>query len=709
MTGKIKFVKRGGALAATLAADDVGAYQWGQAAPSPLDISRTNDLELPSSISVVYQDVLSDYQQATQISKRMTGSSMNPVSLPMPMTLSAQKAKQIADVNLFNAWSGRTTYTLTVSRKWSKLEPTDVIDVPVGSVVHRMRIIKKDDSKSLIKLEAVFEDLNIYTQSGTGSSLSSTPVQTITITSQTIVNYLDLPCLTDSENDAGFYVAAGGFRAGWGGCTLFKSADAGATYSLLDSIVNQSVMGYTSNRLGDFAGKNIFDEINSVTVVLSNGDMSLSSVTEVQVLNKYNVALLGSEIIQFRDATLIAANTYTLTGLLRGRKGTERNTGSHSVGEKFIVLDSNTTWRAVLTTAEIGLARTYKAVTIGMTLQQTVANAFTNTAEALECYEPIDVAVGLDSSGNATINWKRQNRLSQEWRDYADVPQSEATESYTIEIYATGAFAVLKRTLTSSTPTVSYSAANQVTDFGGNQSYFNIRVYQSSAINGLGHYGSFSNYVTQQQQIWFTDMYEQTAGVAPAGWTERYATANFSTSVVDVSGNKNITFTVTVPSRAALSWDMPTTFADGGVLVKMKPAYTLSTGGYECGMVYLRASGATASETAYCFEMNGFSQLAEICILNAGARTQLAVVTGGTGSIPKIPNSTANTDYYMIRFQAVGTAVKAKFWIYGTAEPIGWMLEATNATISAAGWIGIGTYATTDKSEIDEVTIYKIT
>jgi hypothetical protein len=51
-----------------------------------------------------------------------------------------------------------------------------------------------------------------------------------------------------------------------------------------------------------------------------------------------NACLIGSEIVQFRDASLVSAGVYTLKGLLRGRRGTEASMTGHASGERFVLL-----------------------------------------------------------------------------------------------------------------------------------------------------------------------------------------------------------------------------------------------------------------------------------------------------------------------------------------------------------------------------------
>jgi hypothetical protein len=490
MSGKIKFVKRGGAVAASIAEDDLASHEWGSEPPNPLDKVRAQDLELPHEVNVLYINSSADYQQGTQKSERQTGSGVSVMSIPLPVVMDDTKAKQVADVNHYNAWVARTTYMLQLSRKWSKLEPTDVIDVVYNDATFRMRITKKDEAKpGIISLECVAEDSEIYTQSGTGAGSSNIPSQVVQIPVQTLGILLDIPMLRDSDNDAGLYFAGCGYRTGWTGCAVFKSNDDGATYNQVFAVNDAATIGNATTVLGDFHSGYIFDELNTVTVKLFTG--SLSSVSELAVLNGENYAVLGSEIIQYKNAELIATNTYKLSGLLRGRKGTEWAMDSHDIGERF-VFASTTNWRRItLTSGDLGLERLFKFATFGTTLQQTPAIPFVPEGVALECYSPVEVGAGRNASGDLVINWKRRNRINAEWRDYVDVPMSEGVESYEIDVMDS-TFATVLRTLTASTETVTYTIEQQGADSPSGVNSVYLNVYQLSAIVGRGYPAEYS-------------------------------------------------------------------------------------------------------------------------------------------------------------------------------------------------------------------------
>lgn len=67
------------------------------------------------------------------------------------------------------------------------------------------------------------------------------------------------------------------------------------------------------------------------------------------------------------------------------------------------------------------------------------------------------------------------------------VPLGEEEESYEWEIYADGTYATLLTTILTSAPTATYSAADQVIDFGSIQNPVYCRVHQVSATVGAGY------------------------------------------------------------------------------------------------------------------------------------------------------------------------------------------------------------------------------
>lgn len=486
----LKFPKRGGASVKTLTEDVLGAHAFGESRPDPITLTRAQEVELPNAVSVRYIAQQYDYQQGTQLKKRRIGRSQHTVTLDLPIALSNNTAVRLAQILMDNAWTERTRYSSALAIDSIALDPADVITVNLddGSS-HVIRLTKVDfGAPGLLRLEGVAEDAANYTSDAT-ALVDSVPVQPFFPISNTRLVLLDAPMLQDIDNNAGFYYAMAGYGAGWDGAILYKSIDGGATYAPLDAMANAAAIGSASTALPS-GPVTIWDNGSSVTVFLTQG--TLASDTELNVLAGKNAAFLGAhgrwELIQWQTATLNGDGSYTLSKLLRGRKGTEHAIGSHAIGDTFVALTLTTIDRAAMATSEIGVQRHFKAVSVGQNLQNATAQAFTNAAVALECYSPVNLKGTRVASGDLTITWIRRTRADGEWRDTVDVPLFETSELYDLEILNGGTVVRTWTDLTAASQV--YTSAQQVTDFGSNQAAVSVKVYQKSSLVGRGYPGA---------------------------------------------------------------------------------------------------------------------------------------------------------------------------------------------------------------------------
>jgi hypothetical protein len=296
---------------------------------------------------------------------------------------------------------------------------------------------------------------------------------------------LDTALASDTSYQLGFNVAvAGRTSASWPGAGLYKSIDGGASYDSIAGMIDADEFGVATSVLGDFLGGNIVDELNTFTVRLTPGSGELASTNYLGLINGANLFALGTEaggyeLAQFRTATLIGtagdgSKTYQLSGLLRGRRGTEWAMSTHA-DDNFVLLPAHNL-EGVL--AELGAERLYKAVTSGSTLSSATAVAFTNNGIALKPYAPVLLGGGRNSAGDIIINWTRRTRIGGAWQDYVDVPLSEPIEEYQVDFYTDGTYSTNPYGVGVVTPTYTFTAADQVTYMGGLQNPLYVSVFQ---------------------------------------------------------------------------------------------------------------------------------------------------------------------------------------------------------------------------------------
>lgn len=478
----LKFVMRGGESAQSIAVGDLLPMGSGDT-KSLVTITRAQEVELPQQVSVVYLNRHALYQPGHQIAQRQSTSSQEKVSISLPIVMEASQAQQVADVSLFTGWMGRTQFACELPPKYMGLEPTDIITVNDGDAEHVIRITHTMlGAGNRLRVNGVAEDVSTY------AAYADVVEEVVEVVppaevAETHLSFLDIPALPGDDAGQGVLrVAAAPLSTNWDGAVIYRSADGGQNYNRIATATEAAISGQAVTVLGD-ANLAFFDEQSTVTVNLLAGG-ELFNASELAVLNGANAALLGDEIIQFKTATLVASGQYALSGLLRGRMGSEWAMASHSVGERFVLLD-NRLAQSTVGSGLIGLSRDYKGVSVGKTLGQTTAQSFTYSGVALKPYAPVWVTGMRDGSENLTISWVRRTRLDGQWRDGVDVPLNEESEAYEVEILD-GSDVV--RTISVNTPTASYSATKQTSDFGSPQSSISVRVYQLSAVVGRGYW-----------------------------------------------------------------------------------------------------------------------------------------------------------------------------------------------------------------------------
>ena len=469
----------------TIPIDDVAAYEYGSTRPDKLLRIRTDELELPRKIEVIFIDINTDYQQGMEQDQRQITTADGVLNIKLPLVLTTDAAAKIANILLYNAWVERIAYELTLPFKYINLDPTDRLIIVLDGTTHLMRITEISiQAPLLIKIKGVAEDNAIYTSNSVGSITQQTSA-TVAFTGPTIAKYMDIPLLRDQDDYNGFYIAASGYNTKWGGCLVYKSTDSGSTYTSLVAITSTSKIGFATGILATTPYPWQWDNGHTVNVDLITG--TLSGTTELNVLAGANHALLGGEIIGFVNVTLEVDGTYTLSKLLRGRQGTDAEVGTHLSGEDFILLEDTATIRKTENIADIGLSRNYKAVTIGKTLQGTNSNVFTNNSVGLKPYSPVHVKSTRAANGDWTITWKHRTRAGGEWRDGVDITLSETSEKYLVDVYTTTTASTVLTTLATVTAeSVTYTSAQVVSDFGFARSNLSVGIFQLSSTVGRG-------------------------------------------------------------------------------------------------------------------------------------------------------------------------------------------------------------------------------
>jgi hypothetical protein len=487
----IRWVPRGGASAVTIPESDLATHAAGEERPPLVIETRTQEVELPEQVEVVYLSQSRDYEQATQLSKRVVAPlpavfSRDLVSVQLPIIMTEDQAKQTAEKLLYTAWQERIRVEAMTHLGYARLDPSDVITLEADGVSYLVRLTQiNQGANGQLALQAVVDHPNVYDTStpAVDVSLEAPGIQYI---GPSVLYLLDTPILRDADDEAGLYLAGYGLATTWPGEVAYWSQD-GSAYTRATSMNTPVVSGVATTVLGDH-GPYTWDRANTVRVRLARG--SLSSLDELSVLNGGNAGLLGNEIIQWQTATPIDASTWELSLLLRGRKGTEWASASHASGERFVLIESATWRRYAMDSAHLHSTRYWKGVTVGALLTATGYQSFINSGKGLKCYAPVRLAGTRDGANNLTLTWLRRTRIGGEWNDLTDVPLGETAELYDLEVLDAPGGAVLRTVAGLSSATYTYTATDQTSDGITPGDSVSVRVYQINATLGQGYPGS---------------------------------------------------------------------------------------------------------------------------------------------------------------------------------------------------------------------------
>ena len=486
--GQVRFVKRAQAMKAVIPIEDMGCRGGSDNPINPIRHRIGSTLDMPKEISVSFADLDLDYQTNSQRALRDQGSAENIRAVEFPLTLTADEGRQIADRLLWSPWAARKSAQFRVSDKWVRRDPGDILGISVSDQIVPYKMIREiRGDNGILDIEMQRDDPELYNSAATGSS-GTLPENTVRYPGETRLIIMDMPIVRDLDDNNGFYWAVTAESSGWRGSRVLRSSDGGTTFSTMSDTFKRTIIGDVAVALAD-GQSDTWDRGNSLTVVLTYANHQLESKDELLVLNGQNSFWLGSvdgqngEIVQFATATLTAPNTYMLTDLLRGRLGTEANTGLHGVNEVFVLLNTSSMGRSDFGPADWGIERDYKGVSILNNEADVTAQQFTNDGVGKTPYSPVHVLGVRDGSNNLTITWVRRSRLRTPGLGHGPVPLGEETEAYEIDIYSG---VTIVNTLTTALPTLSYSAAEQTADGLTPGNPVNMRIYQISAIRGRG-------------------------------------------------------------------------------------------------------------------------------------------------------------------------------------------------------------------------------
>ncbi|MFA5958139.1 phage tail protein [Hyphomicrobium sp.] len=445
------------------------------------ELTRAQETDLPASAKVRYISGIDDYPQAVAEARRLTGASGRVAEADLAIVLDDGLAGAIVESWLYETWASRESATFKLPPSTLALEPGDIVSANIAGRSRLLRLTAVSEHGTR-EIQALSIDPSVYDQIDVPSRAAA-PTPLVQIGSPAVA-LMDLPQWNASYDALSGYAAA--MQKPWpGSVALFVSPqDTGYQLKAIASV--PATLGVTLDDLPS-GPEGRLDHRASFRVRLTNG--TLASADLVSMLAGANLAALRNaggnwEIIQFLTAELVDAQTYRLSGLLRGQFGTEgAMVETSSSGAQFVLLDAGVT-RIPLPESEQKLTLNWRYGPGNRNIGDAsyVTAPFAYQGLGLRPLSPVRVKA-TRASGNIVMSWVRRTRTGGDNWELPDVPLGEESESYEVDILDG---ADVKRTLQSSSPTASYSSGDQIADFGSVQSAVSVKIYQTNVVFGRG-------------------------------------------------------------------------------------------------------------------------------------------------------------------------------------------------------------------------------
>jgi Putative phage tail protein len=447
---------------------DLGTSASARRAPR-IALDRASPDSVAQRRLLAYYDVTRDYQQGSQSVSR-PGGSVREERHDFAAALSPAQAKALISRQLARDLAGREKVRISLPWRYATLIPGQSLTLP--GLTGRWLISNAALEAMVVQLtlKRLASPAQLAYAADPGRSISEGDLMIGT----TLLALLDLPWLgTGLAIAPSLSVAAAGTGIGWRSAALLQSVDAGVSVEEIGSTAAPAVIGSAATPLG-VGSSAIFDRVNAVEVTLANTSMTLSASDTAGLIAGRNLASLGSELFQFERAEALGGNRYRLSGLLRGRRGTEFAVSGHQSGEQFVLIDSDAL-------APIAVSAGLSAVQIWASgVGDSVPSQATLTAPGLALRPLSPVHVRVEAGSDALIRWVRRSRDGWRWDDFVDAPLGEEGERYRLTLSPSVGPARLSEV---GVPEWSYSAAERASDVALGATSLMIAVQQ------IGTYG----------------------------------------------------------------------------------------------------------------------------------------------------------------------------------------------------------------------------
>lgn len=447
-----------------------------------VSLTRAQETELPSLITLQFNDANQDYRPAAVSSRRLAGQSLRESSASLPLITHYGQAERIANNWLQDTWLSREQFGFGLPPSALALEPGDIVSIARPAGTRTVYLNKLEDAVArFCEGQACATEIS---HGFNGASIFGTPVMP-QVYGPPLVEFMDLPLLRSADPAHQPHVAV--FADPWpGAAAVYKTAN-GQSFSLVQAVEGPAIVGELTKPLS--AGPlGRWDRGQGMECLIYSG--TLQSISNIDLLSGQNTLAIRCdnglwELLQFGEADLIAQNTYQMSRLLRGQLGSEdAMEAGASIGARVVLLNTSVE-RLDMDASTLGLPLTYRTGPASFDVGNAAFDeqVFTAAGRAMRPLSPVHVRAQRQANGDLIVSWVRRTRIDGDPWELVDVPLGETTEAYRADVLNGAA---IVRQASTQIQQFTYTLLEQIADFGQRVSVLSLHVQQISATYGAG-------------------------------------------------------------------------------------------------------------------------------------------------------------------------------------------------------------------------------
>lgn len=373
-----------------------------------------------------YYDQDRDYQPSVQRAGGRPGNGDAALE-ELPVTLTSGDARALITRAEKRGHYRRQRLKRRIAEIESALDLSQAVRVPGEAGLWAIESWEWNEDGVELELSRIAPDHGIAARSDPGTGMLARDK----IYGPTHMHAFELPPENaDSLNAATIFIAAASTGADWGGAALYKDENGGLVPCGI-APREPCVMGVIKSAIGP-SDALLFEESAAIEVETLSSAMVFASADIAGIASGENRVLVGGEVIQFAKAEQLSPTLWRLSGLLRGRGGTEYVAISgHDIGSKLTLIDSRITKLEGVT----ALSRpSMRIAAIGKGDGEAIYCEVANIGIIARPLPPVHLRMERKSNGDYHLRWTRRSRGEWDWPLGGEVALNEESERYRILI-----------------------------------------------------------------------------------------------------------------------------------------------------------------------------------------------------------------------------------------------------------------------------------